>query len=83
MKNMFNEYEALRPEVADRFDTICKQISEFIREAATEFSTIEIEHHLVGIVTTTCAVERIRKAVELRKKNYKKDLTRKTNNVSL
>ena len=64
---MFNEYEAVYPEVAGQFKDIEIQLHDFMAEMAKTYSTIEIEQYLNNIVSLSSAEVRLTNAIKKRR----------------
>ena len=64
--SMFNEHEAILPEVSSRFYSIDQEIRAFVKNMSQEYRTVEIEQHLSLIITNVCGEQRLRNAVDNR-----------------
>jgi len=71
-QNMYNEYEAITPQAQEDFKDIESHINDCVRSMSNKYKTIDIEHYLQQLVSTTCSEKRLRLAMDM-KLNLKKE----------
>jgi len=67
-QSMYNEYEAITPQAQEDFKDIESHINDCVRSMSNKYKTIDIEHFLQQLVSTTCSEKRLRNAMEMKKK---------------
>ena len=70
---MYNEYEAITKEAITDFKDIESHIGDAVRHLSTKYKTIDIEHYLQQLVSTTCSETRLRKAMDMKRINKQKN----------